>query len=213
MRELENNFKELAKSESLSQSYLFFGESEGKFVFAQSLANFLETGDFVEPENFLNEILTVVADEKGSIGIDEIKNLKYFLWQKPAVSPKRVVIVRDAQALTADAQNAALKILEEPPEHGLIIFISKTVDDLLPTLCSRLQKIYFPGTVGLEMKKTKRAKTEIAENETDEFFRDSIAFLMKDSIKNSAKLKEILQRMVLVKRFNTNKKLQLRSLE
>jgi len=201
-----NNFRELIENDKLSHSYLFFGAGEEKFIFSQTLANFLEKGKFAEPKEILTEFLAISPDEKGTIGIEEIRNLKYFLWQEPIASLKRVVIIENAQALTPEAQNAALKIVEEPPKRGLIIFLTKTAEDLIPTLNSRLQKIYFPET-------SKKSTVDELEDETDEFFRKSIERLMKDPVKNSARLKEILKRLVLVKQLNLNKKLQLRSLE
>jgi len=204
--DLANNFKELIEGDKLSNSYLFFGAGEEKFIFSQALANFLEKGKFIEPKGILTEFLAVSPDEKGTIGIEEIRNLKYFLWQKPTASFKRMVIIESAQAFTVEAQNAALKIVEEPPEHSLIIFLAKTAEDLLPTLNSRLQKIYFPET-------SKKSGVGELKDETDEFFRKSIVSLMKDPVRNSARLKEILRRLVLVKQLNLNKKLQLRSLE
>ncbi len=206
MEELINNFRELIENDKLSHSYLFFGAGEEKFIFSQALANFLEKGEFGEPKGILTEFLAVSPDEKGTIGIEEIRNLKYFLWQTPTASLRRIAVIQNAQALTAEAQNAALKIVEEPPERSLIIFLANAVEDLLPTLNSRLQKIYFPET-------SKKSEAGKLEDETDEFFRKLIMSLMKDSIKNSAKLKEVLRRLVLVKQFNLNKKLQLRSLE
>lgn len=204
--DLVNSFKEFIKKDRLSHAYLFFGAGEEASIFGRSLANFLEKEKFQEPEEFLSELLIISPNEKGSIGIDKIKNIMYYLWQKPVASSKRVVIIENAQFLTTEAQNAALKIVEEPPEKGLIIFLVNTVEDLIPTLNSRLQKIFFPET-------SKKSGTEKMEDETDEFFRKAIINLMKDPVKNSTKLKEILRRLVLIKQLNLNKKLQLRSLE
>lgn len=225
MEELINNFKELIKNDKLSHSYLFFGAGEEKFIFSQALANFLERREFVEPKEILTEFLAVSPDEKGTIGIEEIRNLKYFLWQKPITSLRRIVIIKNAQALTVEAQNAALKIVEEPPERGLIIFLAKTAEDLLPTLNSRLQKIFFPAKAQIITEQTQKSakkrqrdsasslRVSAFSTEEDEFFGKSISNLMKDPVKNSAELKKILRRLVLIKQFNLNKKLQLRSLE
>jgi len=206
MEELVNNFRKLIENDKLSHSYLFFGAGKEKSIFSWSLANFLEKEKFEKPKEFLSELLIISPNEKGSIGIDKIRNIVYYLWQEPTASSKRVVIIEDAEALTIEAQNAALKVVEEPPRKSLIIFLTKTAEDLLPTLNSRLQKIFFPET-------SKKFGTEKIEDETDEFFRKSIANLMKDPIKNSAKLIEILRKLVLIKQFNTNKRLQIRSLE
>lgn len=210
--DLENNFKELIKNGRLSHSYLFFGVGEEKSVFSRSLANFLEKGKFEEPKEFLSELLIISPNEKGSIGIDKIKNIMYYLWQKPVASLRRVVIIENAQTLTAEAQNAALKIVEEPPERGFIIFLANSVEDLLPTLNSRLQKIYF-SEIRVNTGKKAHKYGHVSEDETDDFFRKLIANLMKDPIKNSARLKEVLRRLVLVKQLNLNKRLQLKSLE
>lgn len=213
------DFKRLAENNQLSHAYLFFGEEkEGqdeKFILAKSLANFLENGIFEEPNDLLKETLLIHPNEKGVIGIDDIRNLRYFLWQKPANSPRRLAIVNGVSGLTPEAQNAALKIVEEPPEDGLIIFIAKTTDDLLPTLTSRTQKIYFPAKTHEDIDKHRKPARENDEGDLnmDEFFKALILNLMKDPIKNSKKLKEALTRLTLMKQFNTNKKLQIRALE
>lgn len=138
-------FKRLADGDKLSHGYLFFGEPQvGKFAFAREFANYLENGDFGEPLKILEETLIIAPDEKNSIGIDAVKSLAGFLYQKPIFSKRRTAIIRDAQNLTSEAQNAALKIIEEPPFQSLIIFVVSDGDLLLPTLSSRLQKVYFP---------------------------------------------------------------------
>ncbi|MBI5079451.1 hypothetical protein HZB06_02150 [Candidatus Wolfebacteria bacterium] len=140
-------FKKLIDNNKINHAYLFFGEPQvGKFLFAVSLVNYLEKKDFSAPENLglLREIFIAAPDEKGTISIDKIRSLLYFLHQKPVFSGKRTVIVKDAENLTLDAQNAVLKIVEEPPLESLIIFISKNGDSLSAPLVSRLQKIYFP---------------------------------------------------------------------
>lgn len=140
-----NLFKKLADSDKLSHAYLFFGDPEiGKFLFAKFLANYLEKGVFEKPTAILEELLIISLNEKGIIGIDEIRNLSHFLYQKPVFSKKRIVIINNSENMTPEAQNAILKIVEDSPEMALIIFISKIEDSLLPPLLSRLQKIYFP---------------------------------------------------------------------
>ena len=45
--------------------------------------------------------------------------------------------------LTTEAQNALLRITEEPPASSLIIFISSDPESFLPTILSRIEKVYF----------------------------------------------------------------------
>ncbi len=237
---LRESFKRLIKDGKLSHAYLFFGgddrNHQDKFIFAQSLANFLENEIFEEPIKLLRETLIL----KETIGIDEIRFLKYFLWQKPTNSVRRVVIIKEAEVLTPEAQSAALKIVEEPPELALIIFIANSEDSLLPTLNSRLQKIYFSrlaysettridadeyadlrgSTTCDDQKLTAPVAKSLSisdvqklENEQiEEFFESLIKDFGKDLIKNSKQLKAVLNHLVLMKQFNLNKRLQLRAL-
>ncbi len=55
----------------------------------------------------------------------------------------RVFIVDDADLLNHTAQNAVLKTLEEPPPGVVIILITSAEHELLPTIRSRSQRIYF----------------------------------------------------------------------
>jgi DNA polymerase III delta prime subunit len=220
-----DDIKRLAKNGSLSHAYLFHGENQAEiFLFVQSLANFLENGNFGKSKKLLKEILVVSPDEKNVIGIDAVKQLKNFLWQKPVNSSRRLAVVNGAQNLTPQAQHAALKIVEEPPQSALIIFIAATIEDLLPTLNSRLQKIYFPsrarigaGKTQTNMDSPRRAALSLRESvlsdaEINDFFESLIDNLRKDPIKNSKKLKEALKRLTLLKQFNVNKRLQMRTL-
>ena len=138
-KDLIESFSVLAKNGTLSHGYIFFGEPQvGKFSFALSLANFLETDSFESGSKMLSEVLVIRES-----GIDCVREIKGFLWQKPQNSSKRTVIIDNADLLTEEAQNAILKITEEPPEHSLIILIVSNLNNVLPPILSRLQKIYF----------------------------------------------------------------------
>ena len=136
-------FKTLVEKNNLSHGYLFFGEPNvGKTTFALALANLIEKGEFNKPDLILSES-KLIQIEEGSIGIDQIREIKHFLSQKPVSSSRRVVIIEQAGKLTSQAQNAVLKIAEEPPASGLIILTANNPDVLLATLRSRLQLVYF----------------------------------------------------------------------
>lgn len=76
-----------------------------------------------------------------SIGIDEIKRLQKKLFLKPYKGQNKAVIIPQAHTLTTEAQNALLKVLEEPPLHTVIILTTEKKDALLPTIQSRCQII------------------------------------------------------------------------
>ena len=150
-----NDFKDLIKRGRLGHGYIFFGPAMvGKRTVALGLGHFLEKGIFeVESENEILQDLKVIdvafmtsLDENasgGSIGIDAVREIKNFLWQKPNTSPRRTLIIDNADLLTAEAQNALLKITEEPPASSLLILVTSDAESLLPTIVSRLPKIYF----------------------------------------------------------------------
>ena len=136
-------FKNLIDKDSLSHGYLFFGEPQvGKSIFALALANALEKDKFDVPETILSENL-LIKPEGDSIGIDQVRQVRQFLSQRVALAKRRSVIIDQADKLTPQAQNAVLKIAEEPPEKGLIILVVTSPDSLLPTLRSRVQSIHF----------------------------------------------------------------------
>lgn len=145
---LIRTFKRLIKEDKLSHGYIFFGEPQvGKATFAKYLVNFLEFGKFESSSGISTESLIITPDIQngnGSIGIDAARDIKRFLYSKPVRSSRRVVIIDDAQNLTNQAQNAILKIAEEPPSSSLIILVLPNPEAILETLQSRFQKIYFP---------------------------------------------------------------------
>lgn len=53
----------------------------------------------------------------------------------------RVALVEDAGSMSQEAQNAMLKLLEEPPAGTLLVLTADSADDLLPTVVSRAQMI------------------------------------------------------------------------
>lgn len=76
-----------------------------------------------------------------SFHIDTIRKLRQNAWLLPGEAPCRVCVLCGAENMTDQAQNALLKILEEPPEHTVFILTAENRAMLLPTILSRLQTI------------------------------------------------------------------------
>ncbi len=133
---------------SLGHGYIFHGPSMvGKKLAAIEFANYLENGVFESDSGrILSDMMLVEPVGNGSIGIDAVREIRNFLWQKPNASSRRTLIIDDAELATTEAQNALLKITEEPPVSSLLILITSDIESILPTIASRLPKIYF-GTV------------------------------------------------------------------
>ena len=76
-----------------------------------------------------------------SFHIDTIRQLRQNAWLLPGEAPCRVCVLCGAENMTDQAQNALLKILEEPPEHTVFILTAENRSMLLPTILSRVQTI------------------------------------------------------------------------
>lgn len=156
----------LHERDQLGHAYIFFGDPNiGKATAAQAFAVYIETGAWSEGDiqRPLTDTQVFSPDEKGIIGIDAARFIKTFLSEKPFISPRRVAIVDRAQALTSEAQNALLKVAEEPPQSALLILVMPDPELLWATLKSRFQKIYFPPLPRKEMlKKLKESEDPLA---------------------------------------------------
>ncbi len=75
---------------------------------------------------------------KQDIPVDTIRSIGGFLQGTPAEDgERRIVIIDSADDLNTNAENALLKMLEEPPSRTIIILLSSSPGRLLPTIRSR----------------------------------------------------------------------------
>lgn len=86
-----------------------------------------------------------VRQAKGlSLAVDVIR---HFLIEPAAMKPtqgrRRVFVVREAERMNEEAQNALLKTLEEPPGTACLILVTSSAYRLLPTIRSRCQLVPF----------------------------------------------------------------------
>ncbi|HUD11281.1 MAG TPA: AAA family ATPase [Candidatus Saccharimonadia bacterium] len=92
------------------------------------------------------DLIIIKPEDKPSILIEQVRVLGQALSLSLYNSlGRRVVIIDGANALTVDAQNALLKLLEEPPFQTIFILVTDQIDSLLPTVRSRCAEIYFPA--------------------------------------------------------------------
>jgi DNA polymerase-3 subunit delta' len=78
-----------------------------------------------------------------SIGIDMVRHVIGLLSKHPFEGKRTVVALLEAHLATAEAQNALLKLLEEPPASAVIVLVTDFPDRLLPTVLSRCSEIRF----------------------------------------------------------------------
>lgn len=85
----------------------------------------------------------MIEPDGNNIKIEQIRNIKSNIYEKPIVSDKKVYIINDSQKMTTESQNSLLKILEEPPEYIVIILIVSNQNLILDTIKSRCNKVLF----------------------------------------------------------------------
>jgi len=85
--------------------------------------------------------LTPQLKQSKTIGIEEIRKLQSKIFLKPVNSKNKAIIFNNSEDLTMAAQNALLKVLEEPPEDTIIILVIPSRDLLIPTILSRCKVI------------------------------------------------------------------------
>jgi len=229
LKALEKDFEHLVSEGRLGHGYIIFGEEERLcFNLAQKFATYLETGAWKSPEMTLLDIYMIDGVQAG---IDEMRTVAQFLWQKPFKSTRKTCIISSADALTLPAQHALLKIAEEPPEDAFVLLTAKDSEALIAPLASRFQKLFvsdgkgeviedkdsfFEAVHGLLQGQTIKERKDYIKTlfEDDAFnFHSFIGILFevlqKDVQKNERLLRTLLKRWHYINQFNTNKKLQL----
>ena len=106
--------------------------------------------------------LTVVAPDKGTIRIEQIRNAQHELSLKPYQSSHRVCIITEFETATTEAANALLKTLEEPPASAIIILTARDTSLLLQTVVSRCQHIGLRLVSGHVIERTLAERYSIA---------------------------------------------------
>lgn len=133
---------------SIAQSWLICGPpGSGRSNVARAFAAALESPDHGlddVPTRTTEQILagthpdvTVLATNKVTIGIDEVRDLIAKSEQMPSTAPWRVIIIEDVDRMLERTTNVLLKEIEEPAEHCIWLLCAPSAQDVLPTIRSR----------------------------------------------------------------------------
>lgn len=123
-------------SANMPQSLLVTGiNGVGLCTAAKYIAQLLGTNPII----ILPEKDEKVDIEKGVISVGIVRHI--FEDTRTKSTGKRVIIIDYAQKMTHQAQNAFLKVLEEPADDLYFILVSNAELKLLPTILSRVKKI------------------------------------------------------------------------
>lgn len=90
------------------------------------------------------DIVTLMPqDGKRNITVDQIRGVVTDAYTKPYESEKKVYIIAYGDDMNEQAQNAFLKVLEEPPEYAVFVILAENNESLLQTIRSRCTTIKF----------------------------------------------------------------------
>lgn len=91
------------------------------------------------------DIITVEKEkDKTVLSVDVIRNMIAECMIRPFQAKHKIFIIKDGDLLNPQAQNAFLKIIEEPPEYAVFIIVCTDSDQLLQTVRSRSVTVTFP---------------------------------------------------------------------
>ncbi len=106
-----------------------------------SCDNCLQSASGNNPDLLVKSLQALTS--KKSIGVDEVREIIEDVYTRPFKARKKVYIIEDGEALTVGAQNALLKVLEEPPAYAVFILCTSDADKILPTIRSRSRILRF----------------------------------------------------------------------
>ena len=139
----------------MSHAYLFTGSrGTGKTSCAKILAKAVncENPQDGNPCNCCSACRTIDSgacmdvleiDAASNNGVDNVRDLRDDAIYTPSQVRKRVYIIDEVHMLSISAFNALLKIIEEPPEHLLIILATTELHKVPATILSRCQRFSF----------------------------------------------------------------------
>lgn len=84
------------------------------------------------------------AGKSYQIQIEDIRQLQNQIYLTPYEAKRKVYIIEQADCMNAQAANALLKTLEEPPPSSVLILITNNKERLFSTIVSRCQVLRFP---------------------------------------------------------------------
>lgn len=136
---ITNTLENAIKSNHLAQALLFTGpRGVGKTTCARILAkNINQDSTDSKDEDFAFNIFELDAASNNSV--DDIRNLTEQVRIPPQTGKYKVYIIDEVHMLSAQAFNAFLKTLEEPPAHAIFILATTEKHKIIPTILSRCQ--------------------------------------------------------------------------
>ncbi|GAA0728799.1 DNA polymerase III subunit delta' [Clostridium malenominatum] len=196
---IKNQIVKSISSGRFAHAYLICGEDGiGKSLIAKATACLLLGKE--ENKEYVDIIECKVGKNKKSIGVDEIRGVIEEINNKPFEGDKKVIIIYNAELMTAQAQNSFLKTLEEPPKGVFMIMLCEETENILDTIKSRCQIYKLNHLSKEEMHKFLTEKySDLSEDEVNmiSIISDCVPGKAEEYIKNST-LKEVRDNVLYI---------------
>lgn len=147
---LKQGLSAALEADKLSHCYLIAGPSgSGKHTLAGLLAAAMEcTAERGRPcgrcaqcrKVFAGthpDVVTVDETARKTVGVDLIRRARQDVYVLPNEGRRKVYVFPRAMDMNPNAQNALLKVIEEPPSYASFLLLSDSAERLLPTIRSR----------------------------------------------------------------------------
>ena len=154
---LKDNLRRSLKNNHISHFYLISGPvGSGRKTLARLLGAAILCGGSDRPcgacpvcrkvmEDNHPDFITIDDPEKRYVPVDLIREARADIYILPNESEHKIYLFPRAQDMRTEAQNALLKVLEEPPEYGVFLLITDNPEKLLPTVRSRCVELKLTG--------------------------------------------------------------------
>ncbi len=139
--------------DKVSHAYILNGpDGSGKMMLAEAFAQTLQcehAGTPAEPCEECHsckqamsrnqpDIVYLQHEKPNTISVNDIRTqINNDIVIKPYSSRSKFYIVDEAEKMNAQAQNALLKTIEEPPAYAVVLLLTNNADLFLPTILSR----------------------------------------------------------------------------
>ncbi|MFQ3800572.1 DNA polymerase III subunit delta' C-terminal domain-containing protein [Staphylococcus equorum] len=136
------------QSNKLSHAYLFEGD-DGQTMqqvaidFTKLILCDQDNQCQLKVETFNHPDFMYISSEENTIKKDQIEQLLHHMNQLPIEGDYKVYIIESFEKLTIQGENSILKFLEEPPENTIAILLTTKPEQILDTIHSRCQHVYF----------------------------------------------------------------------
>lgn len=87
------------------------------------------------------DFITIDDPEKKTVSVDLIRDARKDMYIRPNEGARKIYLIPRAQDMRLEAQNALLKVLEEPPAYGMFLLLTDNPEKLLPTVRSRCTEL------------------------------------------------------------------------